>query len=83
MFSVGPSGASPITQRWTVKPSGMSAASSTSNTAPLAGVTLGQVISVAGKRDGIDWMAMSDAVTTLTPGKARDRQRRAAILPTR
>ena len=44
IFSVGPSGASPITQRWTVKPIPVSASSRMSNTGPLAGVTLGQAI---------------------------------------
>src|SRR5687768_6954902 len=41
-FSTGPSGGSPATKRWTSKPSGRSASSSTSNTSPEAGVTLGQ-----------------------------------------
>ena len=36
-FSTGPSGGSPATKRWTSKPSGVSAASSTSNTAPRRG----------------------------------------------
>ncbi len=43
---------SPLTKRWTSKPSGASAASSTSNTAPLAGVTLGQAISAEASSTG-------------------------------
>ena len=52
MFSVGPSGGSPRTQRWMSKPSGFSAGSSTSNTSPRAGVTLGQRISSAARATG-------------------------------
>ena len=41
-------------KRWTSKPSGVSASSSTSNTSPVAGVTLGQAASRRGEVDGID-----------------------------
>ncbi len=54
MFSVGPSGGSPIIQRWQVKPSGFSAASSTSKTSPLAGVHARTVDQLARKRDWVD-----------------------------
>ncbi len=52
MFSVGPSGASPSTQRWTVKPIGSSAAWTRSKTSPRAGVMLGQRISSAASATG-------------------------------
>jgi len=41
-----------MTQRWQVKPSGVSAFSSTSNTSPLAGVTLGTLISFVASSTG-------------------------------
>ena len=62
MFSVGPSGASPVTKRWTVKPISLSAPSSTSNTAPLAGVTEVTEMSLAARSMG-SMMAMIRAAS--------------------
>ena len=52
IFSVGPSGGSPITQRWMVKPSGWSACSRMSKTSPRAGVTLGHRMSCCARATG-------------------------------
>ena len=48
-FSTGPSGSSPLTKRCTSKPSGSSIACITSNTSPVAGVTLGAAISFSAR----------------------------------
>jgi len=73
-FSTAPSGLSPPMKRWTVKPSGASAASSTSNTAPLAGVTLGTAIS--------RWANSTGSIgTVMVAGVARRARCRKPIFP--
>ena len=60
-FSTGPSGASPKVKRWTVKPIPASASSSTSNTWPVAGVTLAQAMRRAARSTGsiVGFMAIA------------------------
>ena len=52
---------SPRVKRWTSKPKGTSAASSTSNTSPVAGVMLGQAMSRAARSTGSIWNVMMRA----------------------